>query len=1215
MNSIRRILNVLMVPLRPIFLNLKNSLPVLITIFLIIIFFGIWTYGDSWGFENFSHNSTIDKKLINYVSFGSRLAVTVFILFVISLFFMYKLITKNQVIQKEKLKLEKDREAEDHTLPYIKDQEEVLNLMSDTLKRNIGSKDFLYKLPWYLVIGFNESGKTSFINRSNQKFTLTEVERSAKRYQRTYSDYKINWWASDEAILVDPDGELFMQRQSEGDRKAEITHALWEHLTNWLNKVRPRRPLNGIVLVIDLPELIGTSNSQRKAMAVIMRNRIRELMEKFGSRLPVYVVLNKFDLIEGFSNFYDDLDKVARQNTLGFSFTLNTEDNLDVWISELDSDYSEFLNEIEEIVFDKLANTIDKRTRESLYMFVREISGLKEILLQYICDILESDRFSTTPYVRGVFFSSVFQQGIPKDFYQTALSRRFNIPYVLPTVTPEKKQKSFFSHDFFRKVIYPEAGLVTDNERLMARTRTKRIQIFCLLGLLSFTLVLGWQYYYIQNKESANKVLELTKKFSKLEENTAIDFTAKNLLKPLNLLREATFEFGHYKDALPIIEDLGLYQGNKIGEKLDKAYAKFLSERFLPSLALGLINEMDKLPKSSDKGLEILRVYRMIDDMSNRKTEITNQWMAGYWQRYFPNDGAIQRELMGHFEYAMKYIDPDLSAYDQIISKKQRDFSSISLAERVYKNFKVMANSELNPPTNLRNEIGSAFDVVYQAPVGPGNLAQDTLSIFTDNSASIEGVILSPIFTNWAYTDYYIPKTKNITELAMIDSWVLGKKETIDFSKEDLKQLRESVRNLYLSDYINTWRQGIGSLKIVQFRDVSHAEKVLESIIGTAQPLQNLVKTVKKNSQIYPTIKDAGTTEKNILLKNVNRVAAMKVANEFSSLSNLISDNPEQVSYIDDIMTYIRDLHAYLKSISNSVEPGKAALKEVKAELKLEKISPITTLRKVSTGVPEPLSSQLNQIADNAWKVVLTAAIQELEKKWQENVYNFYLERIVGKYPFNSKARSSVSLKDFESFFGKDSKLQTFYDSDLKLFLKDNKEILSMRGVGSIIDPNFLDSLQDAWDIQDAFFDSNGKLSVKFSLQPLGMSRQYRLSTMSIDGQIVKYSQGKSYASKLIWPNTIRDKIESKLTVVTSKGKSKSLKRTGDWSWFRVLDKAQIIAQTNQSIDLSFNLGGNGAMIYRLTAEDTNNPFIRVPFSQFRLPETLLLNYKLDNQQ
>lgn len=1220
-----------MIPLRPIASSLMRSMPVLLTILFIIMLAAIWTYGESWGFDQFARNSTLDKRLADYVNFGSKLAVTVFILFIVSLFFVYKLISKNQEIRAKQQAQEAEQEKNDVTLPYVKDQEEVLNIMVSTLKENIGSRDSLYKLPWYLIIGADDAGKTSFVNRTNQKFTLTEVERSSKRYQRSRSDYQVNWWASDEAILIDPDGALFMQQDNSEQSgnssevqknthiddsvkeapKSVVAKALWEHLVSWLNKTRPRRPLNGIILVVDFPKLIGTSNSDRKALAILMRGRIRELMEQFGARIPVYVVLNKFDLLEGFNTFYNDLDKRARQATLGFSFSLNTQSNLDEWIDEFEQNYLKFTQEIEDAVFDKLANTIDKTTRESLYMFVRELTGLREILLQFICDVLESDRFSTTPYVRGVYFSSVFQQGIPTDFYQTALSKQFDIPHVLPTVTTENKQKAYFSYDFFKRIVFPEAGLVSDNEKMSQQLSRKRFQSAILLGILSFALIVGWHSYYRKNTASANRVLELTKEFTSLPENHTLDYTGKNQLKRLNLLREATFEFGHYKEAWPIVEDLGLYQGREIGEKLDKVYAQFLSERFLPELAQGLIHEMNKLPSDSDKGLETLRIYRMIDDIKNRKVSMTNQWMANYWQRQFPNDGELQHQLMRHFSYAMDNIDPDLSAYNHIITQKQNEYRNVPLANRVYRSLKVTANNELNPPTNLRNDIGSAFDVVYQVPkdialVQSGQVRPSN-SIFRDETASMEGVVLSPLFTDWAYTDYYVPKADNILEFAMIDAWVLGKKNNIDYSEKDLMQLEESVRNLYLSDYINTWRQAINSLDIVNFRDVSHAEQVLESIIGTAQPLQNLIKTVKGNSQIYPPIKETDTIARNNLLEDKNRAAAMKVTNEFSALSNIVTASDGEISYIDETMNYVRNLHAYLKSISNSVEPGQAALKAVISELKLETISPIATLRRVATGLPSPLNKQLNQVADNAWKVVLTTAIEELEIKWQEDVYNFYFSRIANKYPFNPSAKASVSIEDFQSFFGRDGKLQVFYDSYLKLFLEDNKEVLSFGDNELIVKPDFLAGLQETWDLQDAFFDSTGRLGVQFTLRPLGLSEQYRTSSMSIDGQIVKYNHGRSFASKLIWPNTIRDNIESKLTVVTRQGKSNVMRRTGSWSWFKILDKAKIIARTNQSIDLRFNIGKQGAMVYRLTAEDTNNPFIRTPFKFFSLPKTLLL--------
>ncbi|VEH67779.1 Uncharacterized protein conserved in bacteria [Rodentibacter pneumotropicus] len=89
--------------------------------------------------------------------------------------------------------------------------------MVESLKGRLSNRDYIYQLPWYMVIGSPQSGKTSFINRSNQKFTLTEAERTSKRYMRANSMYQVDWWASDDAILLEPEGGMTQQLSSEQD--------------------------------------------------------------------------------------------------------------------------------------------------------------------------------------------------------------------------------------------------------------------------------------------------------------------------------------------------------------------------------------------------------------------------------------------------------------------------------------------------------------------------------------------------------------------------------------------------------------------------------------------------------------------------------------------------------------------------------------------------------------------------------------------------------------------------------------------------------------------------------------------------------------------------------------------------------------------------------------------------------------------------------------
>ena len=182
MNYLNQLLGIFRQFTRPIFSHLRNSLPVLLTLGLILIFVGIWTYGTSWSFTGISNENGWDYELAKQVGMGSRIIATVVVLLTLAIIAILKLQLKNARLNKEKNDLEKEQEEKDIILPYIKDQDDSLELMSEALKNHLSNKDYIYQLPWYMVLGSDEAGKTSFINRSNQKFTLTAVERTSKRY-------------------------------------------------------------------------------------------------------------------------------------------------------------------------------------------------------------------------------------------------------------------------------------------------------------------------------------------------------------------------------------------------------------------------------------------------------------------------------------------------------------------------------------------------------------------------------------------------------------------------------------------------------------------------------------------------------------------------------------------------------------------------------------------------------------------------------------------------------------------------------------------------------------------------------------------------------------------------------------------------------------------------------------------------------------------------
>ena len=70
----------------------------------------------------------------------------------------------------------------------------------------------------------------------------------------------------------------------------------------------PKIERNQFAVEIFLPP--GSSLRQTDAV-------MKELEEKLGQKLPVYFMISKADLLAGFMEFFDDLDKTAREQVWG----------------------------------------------------------------------------------------------------------------------------------------------------------------------------------------------------------------------------------------------------------------------------------------------------------------------------------------------------------------------------------------------------------------------------------------------------------------------------------------------------------------------------------------------------------------------------------------------------------------------------------------------------------------------------------------------------------------------------------------------------------------------------------------------------------------------------------------------------------------------------------------------------------------------------------
>lgn len=411
-----------------------------------------------------------------------------------------------------------------------------------------GGRGALYRLPWYLVLGDQRAGKTSFIDRSEQNFSLTRIDNAQKRGRQAQPlAYPIGWWVSNDAVIIDPPGAFISQASPSGapvdepgasQLPLDTSARLWQHLLGWLVRNRSQRALNGVVLVVDLPTLLHGTPEQRFALAQVLRTRLHEVSSQLGSRLPLYVVLAKFDLLDGFDQLYAGLPAASREKMLGFTFKLEANGTVDAWLEE----YGEHYDRLISVLFEQMVERLDALSgaplRARLFSLHAQLIGLRPILLGFLKEALASDHYTTPALVRGVYWSSVEQQGDMLNAFVRQAAQPYKAKLPLLEGKAQGKALSYFIQHAFSRVIYQEAGLAGDNIRV-ARGKRQLLWLGSGIGVLALCVAIAsWQRYFDINGAKAAKVLAKSREYSHYEVDQRLDPTGRNLLEPLDQIRE-----------------------------------------------------------------------------------------------------------------------------------------------------------------------------------------------------------------------------------------------------------------------------------------------------------------------------------------------------------------------------------------------------------------------------------------------------------------------------------------------------------------------------------------------------------------------------------------------------------------------------------------------------------------------------------------------------
>ena len=1058
----------------------------------------------------------------------------------------------------------------------------------------------LYELPWYIIIGPPGSGKTTALINSGLKFPLGE-RFGNPAIEGVGGTRDCDWWFTDDAVLLDTAGRYVTQ-----DSDRNVDNAAWQGFLDLLKTHRRRRPINGVLVALSLQDLALQNDEQRAQHVWAVKQRIQELYAFFGIRFPVYVLFTKCDLVAGFSEFFDDLRREELAQAWGT--TLDLQDNGDV--SKFPPELDALLQRLNERMLARLEAEREPRRRSLIYGFPQQIASMQTLLTQFLHDIFAATRFEEQALLRGVYFTSGTQEGMPIDRMMGAVARNLGIhqQQVAPSHGPGK---SYFITDVLKHVVFEEAELVGTNRKLERRRAWLQRAAYAGAIVLTAGAVAAWSTSYTQNVDYVGRMETKVAEYDAValsEPDPGADFDT--LLPPLEALYETTRVYEEFEGDVPWHMQLGMYQGSKLGFGAQEAYVRELRRLFLPFVANRVATHLSTNSDDPDFQYTALKTYVMLRETEHLDPDLLKLWMSLDWERSFPDDARKRDRLMAHLESLIAGGLGTVSLDDTVIEEARRRLKQVPLHELVYGRLKRDSQAVQKNAFKLADALG---------PTGR--------RVYTRQSDQSLDASIPELFTYRGYHEIFKEESPKLLETIRGEHWVLGV-ENDPLGQQELEELDVNLSRLYAKEYGRLWKTLINDLKVVPFGSVDEGVEVLEALSGRRSPMRGVLDAVAQNTKlsVLPGGAAAGVAEKASALGatakrlkdmiggadddgngDASTSPAVIIEQQFAELNAVVDGSEGAIPSIDDILDALTKVYNHMDALMAGEEGNPAVVRRLKG---------------AALGQPEPVKAWLRQIVDAsevASGVQLAAneaaAVKELRDElrkklreaWQADVLPMCRKALRGRYPVDPAAKQEMTIKDFGQLFGDQGLIHRFFTEHLSPYVDTSKSVWRWREVDGVslgLPGALLDNFQLAEQIRDAFFQDGGtRPSVQFDLKPVFLSDQLTQFHLDIEGQKNIYRHGPTRAKSARWPNSDGPR-EVRIIFTDRAGKQTTFKEEGPWGWFRILDSATVEQNTPDRLSVTFSTEHKDAT-YEIIANSVVNPFQLEALQRFSCPDPL----------
>ncbi|MBS0271989.1 MAG: hypothetical protein JSR85_05015 [Proteobacteria bacterium] len=343
----------------------------------------------------------------------------------------------------------------------------------------IGGTQFRYKLPWIVMLGTSNSGKSAALEALNLDRPIGRPHFDTEGLLKPLCD----WWFYDHGTVLDLDGKIVLS-----PTRASSDEDNWKLFLNLLVHHRSKRPLDGIVLTIPATELIGDgmlSHDDLMVRAEYLYGKLWQVQYLTGIRVPIYVVVTKCDTIPGFHSLCNSLPNHSRHDIFGWSNDRAVDSSYtSEWIDEAFASINASLYRIQEEIYAD-GKTIDGR--DGVFLFPVMFNQIKGGLKTYANHLFKASGYHEAFFLRGLYF--VGDSHVEKPGRVRQVASDLSLSYMHDDAS--RTRNIYFIDNLFENKIFREVGLARPVSRvLLGNTTAMRfakigVAIAAIVGTLS----------------------------------------------------------------------------------------------------------------------------------------------------------------------------------------------------------------------------------------------------------------------------------------------------------------------------------------------------------------------------------------------------------------------------------------------------------------------------------------------------------------------------------------------------------------------------------------------------------------------------------------------------------------------------------------------------------------------------------------------------------